>query len=52
MIFVQGQAGGFNPFETLLAVVPIGSYGLFSLYRAKVNPKAKLGAPTPSFPIC
>lgn len=44
-LLVQGQAGAFNSFELLLATVPLGLYGIFSVYRAKVNPKAKLGAP-------
>lgn len=47
-LVLQGQASGFNAFETLLTVVPLAAYGIFSLYRAKVNPKAKLGAPLPS----
>jgi len=36
------QASGFNAFETLIVLAPLLLYGIFSLYRSKLNPKAKL----------
>jgi hypothetical protein len=33
---------GMTATELAIAFLPLGVYGLFSLYRAKVNPRAKV----------
>ena len=41
------QGSGLTPFEGLLIFAPVILYGLFSVYRSQVNPRAKVNTLCP-----